>query len=204
MGTHGQGRRVARGRGPRGRRRYGLALAALLAGVAVTGDASATHPSWFKELRLNVDGDRAAELVRVAYDVSSDHKLERGSITARDTCGGRRVQVALVPAGKYTPALALRPAQLGRAAVGVVADYRDGSHLARVVRLRSCRAQVLLSFSTPAAASLQLEARNDSARFPGREVVAVEGLRDAARRTFFRWAPVRQRYVKYKTTFSVV
>jgi hypothetical protein len=202
MGTHRQGRRAARGRGPRGRR-YGLALA-LLAGVVFAGDAFATHPSWREQLQLNVDGDRARETVTATYDVSSDHKQERGSITARDTCAGRRRQVALVPAGRFTPTLALRPAQLGRAAVGVVADYREGSHLAQVVRLRSCRVQVLLSFRTPAAASLKLETRNDSARFPGREVVAVEGLRDAARSTFFRWVPASGRYVKYKTTFSAV
>ena len=183
------------------KRAFVLALIA----VALSSDqALATHPSWAQELRLNLDGDRTTELVRVAYDVSSDHKLERGSITARDTCGGRRRQIALIPAGTYTPTLALRPAALGRPAVGVVADYRDGSHLARVVRLRGCRVQILLSFRSEAAASVQLESRNDSARYPGREVVAVEGLRDAARRHFFRWVPASQRYVKYRTEFSAV
>ena len=183
------------------KRTFALAFLAL---ALFAEQALATHPSWFEELRLNVDGDRATELVRVAYDVSSDHKLERGSITARDACGSRRVRVALIPAGRYTPLLALRPATLGRPAVGVVADYRDGSHLARVVRLRGCRVQILLSFRSEAAASVQLESRNDSARYPGREVVAVEGLRDAARRHFFRWVPARGRYVKYRTSFSVV
>jgi hypothetical protein len=170
----------------------------------LAGQATATHPSWFQELRLNIDGDRAAELVKVDYDVSSDHKQERGSITATDTCGGRRAIVALVPAGPFTPELALRPAQLGRPAVGLTASYRGGPRVARVARLRSCRLQVLLSFSSTAAAKIELEARNDSARYPGREVVVVEGLRDAARRTFFRWAPARQRYLRYRTNFSAV
>jgi hypothetical protein len=203
MGTDGQSGRAEGGRGPRGRRSR-LALLALLAGLALAGDAFATHPSWFEELRLNVDGDRAAELVRASYDVSSDHKVERGSITARDTCAGRRVTVALIPAGKFTPRIALKPAQLGRAAVGVAADYRGGPRVARVARLRNCRLQVLLAFSSTSGASVNLEARNDSTRFPGREVVVVEGLRDAARRTYFRWAPARQRYLKYRTEFSAV
>jgi hypothetical protein len=173
-------------------------------GLALAGDAFATHPSWIEELKLNIDGDRAAESVKASYDVSSDHKVERGSVTATDRCGGRRFTVAVIPAGKYTPRIALRPAQLGRAAVGVVADYRGGPRVARVGRLRNCRLQVLLSFSSASGASVNLEARSDSASFPGREVVVVEGLRDAARRTFFRWAPARQRYVKYRTEFSAV
>lgn len=100
--------------------------------------------------------------------------------------------------------MALRPAQLGRPGVGVVADHRGGPRVARVARLRSCRLQVLLSFSSTSGASVNLETRNDSASYPGREVVVVEGLRDAARRHFFRWVAVRQRYVKYRTEFSAV
>ena len=157
-----------------------------------------------EQLRLNIDGDRAAESVKAAYDVSSDHKTERGSITATDRCGGRRVTVALIRSGRFTPRIALRPAQLGRAAVGVAADYNGGPRLARVVRLRNCRLQVLLAFSSTSGASVNLEAQNDSTRYPGREVVVVEGLRDAARRTYFRWVPARQRYLKYRTSFTAV
>jgi hypothetical protein len=162
----------------------------------------ATHPAWSKETRLNLDRDRALELVKLSYDVSSDHQFERGSVTARDTCGGNRVTAALIPAGRFTPRLALRPAQLGRAGVGFLAEHRGGPRLAAVARLRNCRPQVLLSFSSAAAATVELDARNYAARFPGREVVVVEGLRDGARRTFFRWAPARQRYVKFRTSFS--
>jgi hypothetical protein len=201
MGTDRQSGSPEGGRGPRGRRAR-LALLALVGGLAVAGNASAAHPSWLEELRLNIDGDRATELVKVSYDVSSDHKTERGRITATDTCAGRRVVVALIPSGKFTPNVALKPAQLGRAAVGITADYRGGPRIARVVRLRNCRLQILLSFSSPTTASIQLEARNDSARYPGREVVVVEGLRDARRRTFFRYAPARQRYLKYRTSFT--
>ena len=138
------------------------------------------------------------------YNVSSDHKVEQGSVTATDTCSGRRIVVALIPAGKFTPRIALRPSQLGRAAVGFTADHRGGPRVARVVRLRSCRLQVLLAFSSASGASVNLEVDDDSSRFAGREVVVVEGLRDAARRHFFRWAPLRQSYVKYRTEFSAV
>lgn len=136
--------------------------------------------------------------------MSSDHETERGSVTAADTCRGRRVQVALIPAGAFTPNVALKPAQLGRAGIGIVASYRAGSRVARVARLKNCRVEVLLSFTSASVANLQFEARNDSARFPGREVVVVEWLRDAKRRTFYRYAPARQRYVKYRTSFSSV
>ena len=137
-----------------------------------------------------------------SYDVSADHRTERGTVYATDRCAARRVRVALIPAGMFRPRFALRPTHLARAAVGFLADYRGGPRVARVVRLRNCRTQVLLAFSSPVAAKLELEARNHTARYPGREVVVVEGLRDAARRHYFRYAPARARYVKYRTTFS--
>ena len=123
---------------------------------------------------------------------------------AIDTCRGPTRAIPLIPAGKFTPRVALTPRQLGRPGIGFVAEYRGGPRVARVARLRSCRLQVLLSFSSVAAAKIELETRNDSARYPGREVVVVEGLRDAARRTSFLWAPARQRYLRYRTTFSAV
>lgn len=177
-------------------------VAVLVVGLAAASESRATHPSWIEDLTLNIDGDRGLEVVRLAYSVSSDHKYERGSVTASDTCDGRRVQVPLVRAGPFTPNIDLKPAQLGRAAAGTAGAYRDGLRVARVVRLRNCRLQVLLSFSSRAAVSVRFEARDDSARYPGREVVVIEGLRDAARRIFFRWLPSRQRYVRYRTMFS--
>ena len=110
-----------------------VAILALLAAPA----ALATHPSQYREVRANLDRDRALERVAGAEDVSSDHRVWRASVRVIDRCHGRN-RTHVVVSG-YERLESASPVQAdGRGpseVIGVLFGLEAGTGEARLVRL---------------------------------------------------------------------
>jgi hypothetical protein len=202
------------------------AALATVAAVVLAPAAFASHPSWSVDARLNVDADRALERVVAEYEVSSDHSLERAEIAVVDKCAGRVRRYGLAPPGRSMDRegiLGLR--ELGRPAVLFSIVYPDRREIARVVQLRAkrrgaCpRPAAIFDYSSarppyPAPEGLSirdamLAPGEHSTVYAGRELLLTEeyaGPRGnpirMLRRTYYRYAPAKRRYVAYHTEVS--
>jgi hypothetical protein len=198
----------------------------IVAALVLAATAVASHPSWMLDRKENLDRDRAPERIVAEYDVSSDHNFERAEIAAIDRCGGRERRYELAAPGRSIDREGiLGQRALGRPAVAFSMLYRDGHSVARVVQLRSRRAGAcptpvwLLAYSSqnplyPAPQgyrirAVRVEAGEHSTAYAGKELLLTEEYWSPEmnpvrklRRTYFRYAAAKRRYVPYRTELS--
>lgn len=194
-----------------------VAILALLAAPA----ALATHPSQYREVRANLDRDRALERVAGAEDVSSDHRVWRASVRVIDRCHGRN-RTHVVVSG-YERLESASPVQAdGRGpseVIGVLFGLEAGTGEARLVRLvgraGGCPAprtlfRYVAARAQPPQPGLQLtsfrvELHELKTSFPGRELTLSEEFqRPPMLSSFMRVSQHRyvrrgDRYVVYAT-----
>ena len=173
--------------------------AAAAASVAAAPDAPACHPSLEHELSVNLDGDRAREVVVAFQNASCDHRHQDAAVEIRDRCGSRTNNYRLTPrlASLGVPRIAdavevleadgaTRRPETFFAIAGSSPDGRVG--IAKVVRLVDRRSgcpapRALFSYSTAAVApgdapvSWNVDVRNVTRTYAGKEVVLTELLR---------------------------
>jgi hypothetical protein len=194
-----------------------VVLLALLAAPA----ALASHPSQHRELKANLDGDRALERVIAVEDVSRDHSIWRASVRIVDRCAGRNRSYQ-VAAGFQRLGEAKAEQVDGRGpkeVLGVVYSPTATDGVARLVRLVSrpgrCPALRTLFAYTAArtdrpASGFELtqftvEIVELDARYPGRELRLTElfqtppMLSSIHREKLYRYVRARDGYVLYAT-----
>jgi hypothetical protein len=195
-------------------------LAVVLALLAAPA-ALASHPSQHREVKANLDGDRALERVVGVEDVSRDHSTWRASVSVVDRCGGRD-RTYRVAAGFTRLGDAKAEQADGRGAREVLAvlysvSARAGvGRLARLVsRPRRCPTLRMLfrynaARTEPPAPGAELvqftvDVVELEARYPGREMRVTElfqtppMLSSIHRETLYRYARVGDGYVPYAT-----
>ena len=197
----------------------------LVAAFLLVPAAFASHPSWSFESKANVDADRALERISASYDVSSDHKFERATVSVADTCRGRVRQYRLAVGRSTNRESILGQRDLGRPGVLFTMVYADGHEIARVVQLRARQRGVC---PTPVAIFAYSSARppypapqgytvrdakvgpgEHSATFPGRELLLTEEYQGPRlnpirmqRMTYFNYSAAKKRYVPYRTELT--
>lgn len=194
-----------------------VAVVALLAAPA----ALASHPSQQREVKANLDGDRALERIVGVEDVSSDHSTWRASVRVVDRCGGRN-RTHRVAAGFQRLGEAKAEQADGRGAkevLGVVYSVSAREGVARLARLvnRSGRCPTLRTLfeysaaeSEPPAPEFELaqftvDVVGLESRYLGRELRVTElfqappMLSSIHREKLYRYVRARDRYVLYAT-----
>lgn len=197
---------------------------ALVAALVLGPAAFASHPSWFVDRKTNLDGDRALERISAEYEVTSDHRVERATISVFDNCRGRVEHYELAPPGRsLNREEILGQRALGRRAVLFSMVYRDGHEIARVVQLRpkrrdACPTPVAIfaysSARPPYPAPQGSKVRNAkvvvgeyAAKFAGKELLLTEEYTRTPgmdpirklRHTYFRYSNAKRRYLPYRT-----
>jgi hypothetical protein len=196
---------------------FGLVVALLFVPAAL-----ASHPSWFLERKANVDADRALERISAEYDVSSDHKFERATVSVFDNCRGR-VRHYQLAVGKSTNREGILDQRaLGRPGVLFTMVYPDLHEVARVVQLRpkqrgACPTPVAIfdyssarpPFPAPEGYTVRdakLEPGELSTTFAGKELLLTEEYQSprlnplrVLRKTYYNYSAAKRRYVAYRT-----
>ncbi|HET7856900.1 MAG TPA: hypothetical protein VFL41_10630 [Gaiellaceae bacterium] len=198
---------------------------ALVAALLLVPAAFASHPSWVLEWKGNVDADRALERISAEYDVSSDHKFERATISVFDNCRGRVRQYTLAVGRSTNREGILGQRDLGRPGVLFTMVYADRHEIARVVQLRpkqrgACPTPVaILDYSSarptyPApqgytVRDAKLQPGDYSATYAGRELLLTEEYTSPRlnpirllRNTYFNYSAAKRRYVPYRTELT--
>jgi hypothetical protein len=194
-----------------------LAVLALALGLAPA--ASATHPGWLFNARMNLDGDSAREHLFASYLTHPD----RARIYVDDNCRGPTYRHELSPPGIRMLRASIHGSRdLGRPGVLFSIHYADGHTIARVARLRvqklgECPSPVsLFDYSTdrpprsaPKGFVLQdfvVRLHDYSSRYSGPELRLDEfygtsspGPVLSTRYTYFRYAARSRSYVEYRT-----
>jgi hypothetical protein len=189
--------------------------------LAVVPAALATHPSQLRELKANLDRDRALERVVGVEDLSSDHRVWRASVRVVDRCRGRD-RSHLVVGGYQRLETASGVQADGRGpseAIGVLFGLEAGTGEARLVRLiaaaGSCpKLRALFRYVAAAAepplpglrlTRFRVEMRDLVTTYPGRELSLFEEfqmppmLSSVVRVTQHRYLRRGDRYVVYAT-----
>ncbi len=111
-----------------------MRVAAVLALVLVlTPAASATHPGWFFNARMNLDSDSAREHLFASYLTHPDE----ARIYVVDSCRGNDLRYDLAAPGVHMFRDSIHGSRdLGRPGVLFSIHYPDGHTIARVARLR--------------------------------------------------------------------
>ena len=197
-------------------------VAVVLALLAVPA-ALASHPSQRREVKANLDRDRALETIVGIEDVSSDHSIWRANVHVVDRCR-RRPRSYLVLDG-FQRLDASRAVQAdGRGASEVLALLRGlaaGAGEARIVRLvpsaRRCASLRTLFRYIAARAEpgpipelrltwFAVEVVELNRAYAGREVRLTEDftmppmLSSVRRETLYRFVRARDTYLAYATT----
>ena len=200
-----------------------LLVAALVLGPA----AFASHPSWFLDRKANLDADRALERISAEYEVTSDHRFERATISVFDNCRGRVEHYELAPPGRSMKREEiLDQRRLGRRAVLFSMVYGDGHEIVRVIQLRPKRrgacptpfAMLAYSSARPPYPAPQGSKVRDAtvtvgdyaARLAGKELLLTEEYTRTPRmdpirklrRTYFGYSNAKRRYVPYRTELT--
>jgi len=200
---------------------------ALVAALVLGPAAFASHPSWFVDRKANLDADRSLERISAEYEVTSDHRFERATISVFDNCRGRVHHYELAPPGRsMNREEILRQRVLGRRAVLFSMVYRDGHKIARVVQLRPKRRDAcpkpvaIFAYSSarppyPApqgskVRSAKVVVGEYETKFPGKELLLTEEYTRTPRmdpirklrRTYFRYSNAKRRYVPYRTELT--
>lgn len=190
--------------------------------LVVAPAALASHPSQHRELKANLDRDRALERIVADEDVSRDHSIWRASVRVVDRCRGRDRSYLVLDG--YQRLEIARPVQAdGRGSSEVLVLLRGsaaGAGGARIVRLtpRSGRCPSLRTLFTYVAARAEpgpvpdlrltwftVELVELERRYGGRELRLTEEftmppmLSAVRRETLYRYVRGRDTYVVYAT-----
>ena len=196
-------------------------VAVVLALLAVPA-ALASHPSQRREVKANLDRDRALETIVGVEDVSSDHSIWRSNVHVVDRCRGRRRSYLVLDGFQRLDTSRAVQAD-GRGAREVLALLRGlaaGAGEARLVRLApragGCAAlrtlfRYIAALAEPGPVPelrltwFAVEVVELNRRYPGRELRLTEDftmppmLSSVRRETLWRYVRARDTYVAYST-----
>jgi hypothetical protein len=176
--------------------------------VNVRPDAAACHPDRLSETRVNLDGDRAKEVVIAADSHDCQHTTFRAYVHLRDRCRGawrtydlgseahslQRFRITNADGRTRRPEVFFFTRRNDPLAQGVAAVVRLDDRVSGCARVRE------LFRYEPRDVTLHgfdVELKNVAPQFPGLEVVLTQAHGIAQHVTRFRYDRGRDRYVVY-------
>jgi hypothetical protein len=199
-----------------------VVVLALALGLAPA--ASATHPGWFFNARMNLDSDSAREHLYASHLTHPDE----ARVSVVDTCRGSDVRHELAAPGIYMLRGSIHGSRdLGRPGVLFSIHYADGHTIGRIARLRiqhtgECPTPVsLFDYSTdspprPAPRGFVLQdfvirVHDYSGQYSGPELRLDEFYGEVSpgpvlstRYTYFRYSVRSRSYAEYRSVLKPV